>query len=268
MGLGGTGCGGEAPIPPADFVDALPEFEGDPGALAFAHSHNDYEQERPLLDALEHRFASVEVDVFLRGDTLAVAHYPWQTRGELSALYLDPLVALVQERGSAYGDGRPFTLWIDLKDDVDPLLDILHERLAAHPTVFTRYEGDDVIEQRPIEVVLTGAAAKVRYVERETRFAIRDSNGFATSDPRSNARWGLYARPDAEVREADADLDSAYQSAADSAHALGRRLRVYASPDDEQTWCAQLRAGFDFIGTDRIGDLAAVLSDDGACGTR
>jgi len=33
--------------------------------LPQAHSHNDYEQKRPLLEALDHGFCSVEADVFL-----------------------------------------------------------------------------------------------------------------------------------------------------------------------------------------------------------
>ncbi|MFM7555618.1 MAG: hypothetical protein ACKPAH_10035, partial [Verrucomicrobiota bacterium] len=34
-------------------------------ALPQAHSHNDYEQKRPLLEALDHGFCSVEADVYL-----------------------------------------------------------------------------------------------------------------------------------------------------------------------------------------------------------
>ena len=33
--------------------------------LARAHAHNDYLHERPLLDALDHGFTSVEADIFL-----------------------------------------------------------------------------------------------------------------------------------------------------------------------------------------------------------
>ena len=42
--------------------------------LSAAHAHNDYRHERPLLDALEHGFCSVEADVFLVDDKLCVAH--------------------------------------------------------------------------------------------------------------------------------------------------------------------------------------------------
>ena len=41
-----------------------------------AHAHNDYEHPRPLFDALDHRFGSVEADIYLVGDQLLVAHDP------------------------------------------------------------------------------------------------------------------------------------------------------------------------------------------------
>jgi hypothetical protein len=34
-------------------------------ALEHAHAHNDYLHQRPLLDALDHGFCSVEADIFL-----------------------------------------------------------------------------------------------------------------------------------------------------------------------------------------------------------
>ncbi|MCZ9341415.1 hypothetical protein NGM37_27000, partial [Streptomyces sp. TRM76130] len=39
-----------------------------------AHAHNDYEHPRPLLDALDHRFGSVEADVYLVDGQLLIAH--------------------------------------------------------------------------------------------------------------------------------------------------------------------------------------------------
>ena len=61
--------------------------------LKQAHAHNDYLHDRPLLDALDHGFCSVEADIFLVDGELLVAH----TRSELSKertlkkLYLNPL---------------------------------------------------------------------------------------------------------------------------------------------------------------------------------
>jgi len=247
------GCVSPASAPSPGFAADLPDVDGDPGLLLRSHAHNDYEHERPLIEALEHRFYSVEVDVYWQGGELVVAHYPWENRGELSSLYLDPLVELIHERGTAYGDGHPLTLWVDLKDDSDDLVDELHTRLAAHPDVFARFAGDDVVDDAPVHVVLTGASAKARYVDRDERFAIRDSNDFNDADPAANARWAHYAL------NAGAVDDMAATAAA--VHDKNKQVRLYAAVDDDNSWCTQLNADVDFIGTDRIADLAAFLDD-------
>lgn len=71
--------------------------------VSLAHAHNDYEHERPLFDALERGFASVEADVFLSddGQELYVAHDavdidPART---LDALYLQPLADWIDQHG-------------------------------------------------------------------------------------------------------------------------------------------------------------------------
>jgi hypothetical protein len=63
----------------------------DGAGLERAHAHNDYEHERPLFDALDRGFKSVEADVWLVDGELLVAHdredvKPGRT---LESLYLD-----------------------------------------------------------------------------------------------------------------------------------------------------------------------------------
>src|SRR4051812_48862087 len=64
-----------------------------PIPLVHAHAHNDYEHPRPLLDALDCGFCSVEADVHLVGGRLLVAHDAAHLRPArtLQSLYLDPL---------------------------------------------------------------------------------------------------------------------------------------------------------------------------------
>lgn len=73
----------------------VPAGAADPPSAAplrHAHAHNDL-HERPLLDALEHGFASVEADVYLVDGQLLVGH----TRAELKPddlINTDDLVGL------------------------------------------------------------------------------------------------------------------------------------------------------------------------------
>src|ERR1044071_5134266 len=96
---------------------ASPETNSPP-PLVRAHSHNDYEHARPLFDALEHGFGSIEADIWLMNGRLLVAHERGGIRPErtLQSLYLDPLRGRVQRNGGRlYAGGLPATLLIDVK---------------------------------------------------------------------------------------------------------------------------------------------------------
>ncbi len=75
--------------------------------LERAHAHNDYEHDRPLYDALDHRFKSVEADIWLVDGELVVAHdaedvpQAAEQGRTLRSLYLEPLrLRVKQNRGS------------------------------------------------------------------------------------------------------------------------------------------------------------------------
>src|SRR2546423_5960366 len=90
--------------------------------LLHAHAHNDYEHARPLLDALEHGFCSIEADVYLVNGQLLVAHdrekvSPART---LQTLYLDPLRERVRKNGGrVFPNGPDITLLIDVKSGAE-----------------------------------------------------------------------------------------------------------------------------------------------------
>ncbi|MCB9269197.1 MAG: hypothetical protein H6561_06455 [Lewinellaceae bacterium] len=73
--------------------------------LPNAHAHNDYEHTRPLLDALDQGFTSVEADVYWWNGKLVVAHNlphgeeARQLLPTLEELYLKPLQQRIQDRG-------------------------------------------------------------------------------------------------------------------------------------------------------------------------
>ena len=58
-----------------------------------AHSHNDYEQQRPFHHAFSRGFQSIEADVWLMDGQLLVSHERKDAKSErsLAAMYLDPL---------------------------------------------------------------------------------------------------------------------------------------------------------------------------------
>src|SRR5437660_12843662 len=85
-----------------------------------AHAHNDYEHPRPLFDALDQGFCSVEADIYLVDGQLLVAHNRPDVKPErtLEKLYLDPLRARAKTtHGQIYPGGPPFWLLIDVKTE-------------------------------------------------------------------------------------------------------------------------------------------------------
>jgi hypothetical protein len=131
------------------------------GPLPNAHAHNDYLHDRPLLDALDQGFCSVEADVFLVEGELWVAH----TKAELSPertlrrLYLDPLrERIVHNNSSVFGDGQPLTLLIDLKSEGEATYQALDKLLEEYREILT-YSENGVEHPGPVVAIISGALA-------------------------------------------------------------------------------------------------------------
>lgn len=249
----------------AAWVGASPAMAGASSTLERAHAHNDYEQSRPLEDALSHGFASVEADIWYVGRELLVAHERRNFRGTLRELYLDPLQRLVDRNGSVYGDGKPFYLWVDLKENTQLLRNALFALLERYPMLSVFSETQVV--RRPVTVILTGNDLAKRMFMREhpIRRATRDSNQMMSSDPAGSPTWSWYAlnwsslslwRGVGRMPEWDR---MRLNSLAQSVRARGRRLRIYGAPDIPEYWKAAHDAQVDLIGTDRLGALGDFL---------
>src|SRR5260221_248119 len=112
----------------------------EPKPLPQAHAHNDYEHTRPLLDALDHGFCSVEADIWLTPEGLLVGHDRKDLRPSrtLEALYLDPLRERIAANGRrVYGAGPMFYLLIDVKSDAEATYAALDKVLARYAEILT-----------------------------------------------------------------------------------------------------------------------------------
>src|SRR5467141_4729541 len=100
-----------------------PVIASEPTPLIHAHAHNDYEHKRPLFDALDHGFCSVEADIYLEKGRLLVGHTRDDLRPErtLEKLYLDPLRERTRANsGRVYSGGPAIFLLIDMKTSAKP----------------------------------------------------------------------------------------------------------------------------------------------------
>ena len=250
-----------------EFV-APPPAAANPGAgfHVYAHAHNDYEHSRPLLDALDHRFYSVEADVYFSEGRFEVSHNGFNAKGTLAELYLDPLQERVTQSGSVHGDGLTFTLWVDLKDDHPELVSRLDALLQQYPMLSKN--DANVVDPEAVDVVLTGnAAAKERFSQSATvRRAFRDSNNFSPTDPPADPFWRYYALDWGRYigwnggAAIPPDTVERLQCILGLADANERKVRFYAAPDVPAVWDAILEHGGDFVGTDKLAELSDHLS--------
>ncbi|MFE4664274.1 phosphatidylinositol-specific phospholipase C/glycerophosphodiester phosphodiesterase family protein [Streptomyces sp. NPDC056716] len=245
-----------------------------PRPLWRAHAHNDYEHPRPLLDALDHRFGSVEADIYLVGDQLLVAHDPedLDPARTLESLYLDTLAARVKaNHGWVYGGHRTsFQLLIDIKTEGASTYLELDRHLKRYKSLFTTYSRGRVDPGAVTAVISGDRAARVPMAAQTERRAFYDGRlaDLGSSAPASfvplisdnwtlNFTWrGVGAFPAAERQKLRAIVDAA--------HARRQTVRFWATPDlagpaRDALWGELLAADVDFINTDDLLGLEAFL---------
>jgi len=124
------------------------------------HSHNDYENNKPLLKALENGFTSVEVDVYLIEKELYVSHeLPQKPDSNLTlkALYLDPLKDHIKKNnGTIYNDfHETFFLMIDIKSAPKPTYKKVKAILSKYLSILSITENG-IEQQGPVKVFISG----------------------------------------------------------------------------------------------------------------
>ena len=105
------------------------------------HAHNDYEHARPLFDALDHGFRSVEADIFLVDSRLLVGHTRSDLKPErtLEKLYLDPLRSRAKANGGPIDPKHPepFYLLIDVKTKAETTWPALNAVLSRYADILS-----------------------------------------------------------------------------------------------------------------------------------
>ena len=239
-----------------------------------AHAHNDYEHPRPLFDALDHRFGSVEADIFLVGDQLLIGHDATELDPSrtLESLYLEPLSALVKaNHGSVYRGWRhPLQLLIDIKTEGSSTYLELDRHLLRYKHLFTTYTHGRVHPGAVTNVISGDRAARTPLEAQTVRRAFYDGRladlgssapasfiSLISDDWQANFTWlGTGTFPDAERQK--------LRSIVARAHAAGQTVRFWNTPDvagpaRDALWDELFAAGVDFLNTDDLAGLEAFL---------
>lgn len=231
--------------------------------LVCAHAHNDYEHKRPLLDALDHGFCSVEADVWLVDGQLLVAH----TTNELNkartlqALYLDPLRERAEKNGGRiYAGGPTVLLLIDFKSEATNTYRALMGILKPYEKILTKFQ-DDKTETNAVTVIITGNRSRdmmesdaVRLAGYEGLPADLDKPVTRNFMPLISDMWRRHFkwRGDGPMVATERTKLKAMTA---SAHERGMIVRFWAIPDNAAAWTQLLDAGVDLINTDHLDEF-------------
>jgi glycerophosphoryl diester phosphodiesterase len=241
--------------------------------LPQAHAHNDYEHARPLLDALDQGFCSVEADVWIVDGQLLVAHDRKDLRPDrtLQRLYLDPLMARVRAgNGRVHRGGPTFTLLIDAKTDATNTYVALRRALVPYHAMLTRFTADRT-ETNAILAILSGnrprglmASESERWIAYDGRLPDLDSQPSAQFMPMISDNWPQHFTWKGTAAEGPLpELErKRLEALVRRAHAGGHRLRFWGMPDTPLVWETLRAAGVDYINTDDLAGLARFLRSD------
>jgi hypothetical protein len=236
--------------------------------LPQAHAHNDYEHKRPLLDALDHGFCSVEADIYFTNGALLVAHDADKVdpKRSLEALYLDPLRQRVKQNGgSVYSNGPSLMLLIDFKTEAKPTYTALRPVLEKYRDMLTKFAATET-RTGAVTVVLSGnrpiqtvASERERFVAIDGRLPDLDEAPSPHLVPLISDNWTKYFqwRGQGVLSENERSKLKAF---VERAHAEGRKIRFWAVPDTEPGWRVMREAGVDLINTDDLAGLQKFLS--------
>lgn len=227
------------------------------------HSHNDYEQLNPFNEAYNAGFGSIEADIFLvnGNDDLLVAHTKSDLltkRRSLDSLYLIPIRDRIRKNnGYVYANhAKKMQVLIDIKTSPLPTLHKFIETIRKYP---------ELISATGLQFVISGGRPNPDSFSSYPTFIWFDGELNKTYSLTALARivmmsdylkryttWnGIGAIP---------QVDSVkLREAVDKSHQLKKPVRFWDAPDDVNAWQTLIRAGVDFINTDKISELSKFL---------
>jgi glycerophosphoryl diester phosphodiesterase len=220
---------------------------------------------------LGHGFCSVEADIFLRDGELLVAHDARDLRPErtLERLYLQPLAERVKANGGrVFKNGPRFWLLVDLKSEGEPTYKALHDVLAKYRDILST-TSNGMYDERAVTVVISGnrpieliKSQSTRYAGIDGRLADLKSEAPAHLVPMISDNWTLHFswRGRGEIPDVERDR---LRSIVEQAHAQGRVVRFWATPESPALWRELHTAGVDLINTDKLAMLREFLQSLG-----
>lgn len=225
------------------------------------HSHNDYLQNMPFWDAYAHGANSIEVDVFLKNDTLFATHDEKDiiNNHTIESLYLNPIEKVLELQ---LGKIQELQLLIDIKSETYSTLNQIVSVLEKHP---------QITDNPNIRMVISGNRPKPEeYANYPSHimFDYQSLDNIPNSDVWKKVAlislpFHKFSRWNGKGRLIAEDLQKV-KATIDKAHSFNKPFRFWATPDSKTAWKAFNDLGVDYINTDMPDKASAYLQTLGS----
>ena len=243
-----------------------------------AYAHNDYENTRPLHQALALGYRGVEVDLVLRNGELRAAHSGAESKGgrTLETMYLRPLRAILHQCGRVLNPTTALLLNLELKERSRAAYDSLLALLARYSDLFEEHPPQSMAA---VEIVLVGWSPpdhKARTViERRLRSQYRITTLTSTSAPDLSESVRLVSLDYGKTigwsgRGPVPQRAGTWLSRVRDVKGTSRRYlaRAYNAPANPPVYRLLLDGGIDLIGTENLRATHRVLLQLGRVDSR
>lgn len=229
------------------------------------HSHNDYQQQIPLLTAYYANIGSIEADVFLSRGELYVAHEnPEISAGRtLKRMYLDPLAAFYKSNGNhPYKDPKlKLQLVIDIKEDYKNVLPMLIQELKSNSWIFDTKQNSEAIR-----IVISGDVPPAEEFKNYPQYIWFDGRPSKTYDTGQLERIAMISEDIAKYTvwkgkgTPTPDDLAKLKAVVAKAHQLNKPFRFWGTKDNLNSWKELENMGADWMGTDHPEKLSEFYS--------
>ena len=220
------------------------------------HSHNDYHQQIPLINAYHAGMGSIEADIFVRNGELCVAHDSVDVTAEftLKKMYLNPLSNLYTQSGNMpYPDASlNLQLVIDIKADHKKVLPILIRELNAYQLTF-----NSSVNPKAIRIVVSGNMPAPQEFKNYPDYISFDGRPYIdytkeqlkrvamiSDDLKKYTKWnGMGILPKVDHDKLRALVKKAKK--------MNKPFRFWATRDNSNTWTVLEQLGVGWINTDQ-----------------
>ena len=211
------------------------------------HSHNDYLKTIPFWDAYSAEASSIEVDLFLKNNTLFATHDEKEIQEErtFENLYLEPLQKAYD---LGLGKNQDLILLIDIKSEAYTTLEAIIKSIEKHQSL---------IKNKKIKFVISGNRPKVSDYPKYPDFIFFDYQSLNEDlTQKENDKIALislnfknYLKWNGQKNLTDSNYLK-IKELVKTAHSFNKPFRFWGIPDTEISWKLFSEIGVDYINTD------------------